>query len=235
MFILTPTGSLNYEATGRFIDHLQSNIKERIKLVISLDSLTDASSLDHSLNVIPGAMAEKDSVADSFKKQLQKSAKKKNVKTEIKDASFGAPEHKKYVQFEHVIYEEKGIPALTVTAKDTIYSNRYQKYSVFDKSLNSDNLKRNILILTDTIAHLIYTFADKNHVLISDADEKTIIDDKYYQDIKTFLQGTARAPFLVTRDSAPSKEIQRLMSTSVKNVKRMGVTIKDVQFYEEKY
>lgn len=37
LFILTPTGSLNHEATTKFVEHLPSNLKERIKLVICLD------------------------------------------------------------------------------------------------------------------------------------------------------------------------------------------------------
>lgn len=41
MFILTPTGSINNEGTSRFIDHLQSNLKERIRMVICLDHLVN--------------------------------------------------------------------------------------------------------------------------------------------------------------------------------------------------
>jgi len=37
LFILTPSSSLSFEATEKFVDHLQSNIKERVKTVICLD------------------------------------------------------------------------------------------------------------------------------------------------------------------------------------------------------
>ena len=70
LFILTPTASLNYEATGKFVDHLQANIKERIKLVICLDALTDSSSLTHHLYAVPGPLAEKDSVAKQYMKDF---------------------------------------------------------------------------------------------------------------------------------------------------------------------
>jgi hypothetical protein len=39
LFILTPTGSLNHEGTAKFIDHIPSNVRERIKFAISLDQL----------------------------------------------------------------------------------------------------------------------------------------------------------------------------------------------------
>eukprot|EP00349_Pseudokeronopsis_sp_Brazil_P002167 CAMPEP_0202964560 /NCGR_PEP_ID=MMETSP1396-20130829/8636_1 /ASSEMBLY_ACC=CAM_ASM_000872 /TAXON_ID= /ORGANISM="Pseudokeronopsis sp., Strain Brazil" /LENGTH=140 /DNA_ID=CAMNT_0049686747 /DNA_START=563 /DNA_END=985 /DNA_ORIENTATION=+ len=57
MFILTPTSSLNYEATGKFVEHMQSNIKERIKLVICLDALSNLISQQKELFVTAGFMA----------------------------------------------------------------------------------------------------------------------------------------------------------------------------------
>jgi len=38
-FFLTPTGSLNHQGTTKFIDYMPSSIKDRIELVICLDSL----------------------------------------------------------------------------------------------------------------------------------------------------------------------------------------------------
>ena len=51
------------EATGKFIDHLQSNIKEKIKLVICLDALTNSASTSKDLYLIPNQLAEGDTVA----------------------------------------------------------------------------------------------------------------------------------------------------------------------------
>jgi hypothetical protein len=64
LFILSPTGSLNHEATGKFLDHLSSNIKEKIKLVVCLDTLVDANS--KNLYVIPNNLAEGDALAGNF-------------------------------------------------------------------------------------------------------------------------------------------------------------------------
>jgi len=44
-----------------------------------------------------------------------------------------------------------------------------------------------------------------------------------------------RAPQYIQRDSPVSKEIQKLMSQNIDQVKRMGVQIKDPLFFEDKY
>lgn len=41
LFVLTPTGSLNHEGSAKFIDHVPSNIRERIKLTVCLDQLVN--------------------------------------------------------------------------------------------------------------------------------------------------------------------------------------------------
>ena len=45
LFVLTPSGSMSYEGTTKFMDHLQANIKDRLHLAICLDSLS-ADSID---------------------------------------------------------------------------------------------------------------------------------------------------------------------------------------------
>ena len=40
MVILTPSGSLNYEATAKFVDQLNSHVRDRIVLAVCLDALT---------------------------------------------------------------------------------------------------------------------------------------------------------------------------------------------------
>jgi hypothetical protein len=224
---------LNYEATGKFVDHLQSNIKERIKLVICLDALTDSAAQTNNLYIIPGPLADRDSIAKHYIKDFEKTATKRGVKSEVKDSTYGSSEGKKFIQYEHVIYEEKGIPAVTISAKEDLYVNRYQKYSVFDRSLNTKDLKKNLLVITEPLMKLIYTFTDKNINLLQDNDP--VVDEKIIEQAKTFLSATPRAPHMILRDSQNSKEMQKLFSQNVKQVRRMGVTIKDVQFYEEKY
>jgi hypothetical protein len=51
LFVLTPTGSLNFEATTFFIDTLKESIKERIKFSICLDSLA---SINKSVSIFTG-------------------------------------------------------------------------------------------------------------------------------------------------------------------------------------
>lgn len=64
LFVLTPTGSLSYEATSKFLDHLQSNIKERIKLVLCLDSLSSLGSDVSALNLFLGQGTENDETSN---------------------------------------------------------------------------------------------------------------------------------------------------------------------------
>lgn len=97
LYILTPTGSLNHEATGKFLEHLQSNIKERIKFAICLDSLTDQSTATPHLYVVPGEQAHRDATAKQYIKEFEKATKRKNIKTEVKDASFAEPSSKNFL------------------------------------------------------------------------------------------------------------------------------------------
>lgn len=56
LFVLTPTGALNYEATTFFVDTLKESIKERIKFSLCLDSLA---SINNGISVFTG-MGEQD-------------------------------------------------------------------------------------------------------------------------------------------------------------------------------
>ena len=42
MFILTPTSSLGYSATSKFLDYIQGTLKSKIQLVVCLDQLVDS-------------------------------------------------------------------------------------------------------------------------------------------------------------------------------------------------
>lgn len=42
MFILTPGGSLGYEASSKFVDYIQGTLKSKIGLVVCLDQLVDS-------------------------------------------------------------------------------------------------------------------------------------------------------------------------------------------------
>jgi hypothetical protein len=47
LFVMAPSSTLNHIATNKFIEHIQSNMRERIKLVINLDTLMDHTSTHH--------------------------------------------------------------------------------------------------------------------------------------------------------------------------------------------
>jgi hypothetical protein len=138
--------------------------------------------------------------------------------------------NRKFIQYEHQIYNEKAIPALTLTAKDVKYSNRYQKYSVFDTSINNEELRRNILILSEALVKVIHTFQDRTINFL--VDNNQIVSEDYLEQLKGFMSKNARAPHMIQRDSLISKEFYKLLSQNVNNIKRMGVTIKETQFYE---
>lgn len=98
-----------------------------------------------------------------------------------------SPSTKKYVQYEHQAYIEKGLPSLTISGKDTSkYTNRYQKYSVFDRTLSSpEALRRNILILSEALVKLIYNFQDKSINFFLDTDSTVCLD--FINQVATFL------------------------------------------------
>ena len=98
---------------------------------------------------------------------------------------------------------------MTITAKDEKYSNRYQKYSVFDKSLNNDDLRRSILIISEALVKLVYAFPEKNLNFFIDND--SIVSESFIDQIKGFLAKNPRAPHYIQRDSPISKEFFKLL------------------------
>ena len=128
---------------------------------------------------------------------------------------------------------------MTVTANPEKHSNRYQKYSVFDTGkvgedfgINNEELRRNILILSEALVHLIYSFKDKEITYF--IDNNLLVSDSYLNQTKAFLAKNPRAPHLIQRDSPVSKELSRLLGLNVNQVKRMGVLVNSVLFFEEK-
>ena len=59
---------------------------------------------------------------------------------------------------------------MTISAKDNVYTNRNEKYSVFDKAISNDDLKRNILIISEALVKVIYSFHEKNINFFIDND-----------------------------------------------------------------
>ena len=84
---------------------------------------------------------------------------------------------------------------MTITAKDAVYNSRYQKYSVFDTALDNDDLRRNILIISEALVKVIYTFHEKNINFFIDND--SIVSENFLEQIKGFLSKNPRSPHLI--------------------------------------
>ena len=57
-----------------------------------------------------------------------------------------------FVPFEHLMYAEKGISALTITTAEKPYTNVYQKYSLFDRDFILDTIAKNIAVISEALA-----------------------------------------------------------------------------------
>ena len=100
LFILTPTGSMNHEGTAKFVDHLQSNLKERIKFVICLDSIVDIlkSPIEY-LYMFTGPVNSEEPILKEFTKKFNKSASIKGLKLMTQEVEIIT--NGKYNPFEH--------------------------------------------------------------------------------------------------------------------------------------
>ena len=111
---------------------------------------------------------------------------------------------KRFMQHEHGIYNEKGIPALTISAKKDMYISRTDKYSVFDNAISNDDLKRNILIISEALVKVIYSFTDKSVNFFLEND--SLLNETSIDQVKDFLLKNPRAPHMIQRNSPISKE-----------------------------
>ena len=129
-----------------------------------------------------GQLSDGDSTATKFIQGLSKAAEHKNVKLTIKDATQSQSMNKRFIQYEHQIFNDKAIPAITLTAKGEKHFHRYQKFSLFDNDLNNEELRRNILILSEALVHLVYTFHEPTITYF--IDNQALVSDQYINQIK---------------------------------------------------
>lgn len=100
LFILTPTGSLNQEASSKFIDHLHPNIKDKIKMVICLDSFVNSES-PNELHILHGHLSDHEVVSNKFVEEFKKAAAKKDVVVHVKEPQASINRLSRYIQYEH--------------------------------------------------------------------------------------------------------------------------------------
>jgi len=84
---------------------------------------------------------------------------------------------RRFIQYEHQVFTEKGIPSLTITTKGDKAAHRYHKYSAFDTVLQNDDLTRNIQIISEALVHLVYSFRDTsiNYFI----DNGSVVNERY--------------------------------------------------------
>jgi len=165
LFVLSPSSSLNYDATSKFIDNLQGNIKERIRLVLCLDGLA-ADKPSDQLYLHKGGLANNDAIANKFIQEFKKACGKRKVKADVIETSTQVG----FIQHEHQIYSEKGLPAITLSTSKEKLRSRWEKFSVFDKDFSNQELSRNILIAGEALIKLIYQFNERNINFFIDND-----------------------------------------------------------------
>ena len=125
MFILTPGGSLGYEASSKFVDYIQGTLKSKISLVICLDQLVDSRrpwDEGQSLYIYDSAQSQQSSIRDSFVYNLKKLVGEDSFVKEAVEVGLFAGDQQSpradltpFEPLEHVAYAKKGIAALTVT------------------------------------------------------------------------------------------------------------------------
>jgi hypothetical protein len=144
MLIISPTASLNHQGTSKFVDQLNTIVRSRILLVICLDSLANDS---NELFVYDSPKSAKLSTRDMFIKKLKSitDVTEKGVITKSAD----------YVSFEHSIYAEKGISAITITTADQPFTDVYQKYSLFDRDFDARKIAARIAIIAEALARTL--------------------------------------------------------------------------------
>lgn len=128
---------------------------------------------------------------------------------------------------------------MVLTSKADKQLHRYQKYSLFDQTLSGsalEQVKRNVLILSEALVHLVYDFnsAGKGSEITYLVHNEQLISQEYLTQLTAFLASNPRAPHMLQRDSTLSKEFQRLLAQNIQSgVKRIGVQIREIQFFEE--
>lgn len=162
--------------------------------MICIDQFVN-SEAPNDLYIFQGPVSEQESVSNKFVEEFKKAASKRDVSVHVKEPQFTVNRASKYIQYEHQIYSEKGIPSLTISARETQNTHRYEKYSVFDTAISNDDLRRNILILSEAIVKIVYTFKDPNINFFIDND--SIVSETYTNQIKNFLAKNPRAPHML--------------------------------------
>ena len=108
MFILTPGSFLDYEPSGQFIESLNPRIKEKIKFILSLDSIA----YENDITVHMGNVNSKEA---QFAKNIMINFKNAASLYDREFKLAKKPQPGKFYEWEHIRYSEKGFFAATMT------------------------------------------------------------------------------------------------------------------------
>lgn len=228
MFALTPGSWMNYELSGQFIESLNDKIKERISLIISLDSLAYADDMTFYF----GNMNSKESKFAKEILQLMRETSSKFNKS-IKFSKKPTPGN--FYEWEHLRFSEKGISfAGTLTSfRNVTFENQYEKFSVFDTEDNFDAAayELNVKIISDFLAKLILPNIKRDEKFIQ--DDAVLVDFKNQTQFINFLSTNQRIPVQMVTNSKIIQELQKMMKASIKNTKVRKIKVNNPKFYED--
>jgi hypothetical protein len=111
MFILTPGSFMDYEPSGQFIESLNQRIQDKVKFVLSLDSIA----YDNDLTIHMGNVNQKES---QFAKNIMVQLKKASSLYGKEFKLVKKPQPEVFYEWEHIRYSEKGFFAATMTSSN---------------------------------------------------------------------------------------------------------------------
>lgn len=155
MYVLSPGGAYNYEPTAQFLDYLPANVRSRISLAICLDGMVDSSrslKAGQLLNIYENEHSSR--LKEHFLAQLEQLA-------DQYETGIGAVERhgdSKRRDGEHVVFGERGIPAITISAFDKEEGESpIQKYSILDRDLSTEKLVEVLDLISEGLMQTIVT------------------------------------------------------------------------------
>ena len=227
IFLLTPGASNDYELTSNFLQSLNTKVSDRIQFVLCLDHL--GSSADMTLHM--GATQNSEE-AEQFVRQTLK-----NLKSGVVDMGGSLKFQKKtkpgsFYEWEHLRYQENGFTAGTLTSLEkTEFSSRFEKFSLFDSksSFNKKAYARNVQAITEFLTRLVFRFpVDHVYSLTKDTVNMNRLENQL-----TFFGSTSRYLTSVTKGSNMLKELVRLFSSHIGNVRTKFLRVVEPKFFKE--
>jgi len=130
------------------------------------------------------------------------------------------------VPFEHIVYGDKSVPALTITAKKQVYKSVVEKFSLVDQDLCVCKLSTALEVVAEALARTLV--ADEFQSRLAGTMAVTKEEKAYMRHARDFLKANSRAPQFIERDSPVSLELFRLLTLNQPNSQRVVTNLKEV-------